>query len=136
MRSGRSGRSGGGLAALLRSVAALTDPPAVEPSRDRLLDALAALVRALAADRPLLVVADDLHLADASSWVALHHLAHECVGSPVLVVGTVRRTEAAPSSRSCCAWNRTVPPAAAPCCHSTSTGYAPWRSRRWARPRT
>lgn len=91
---GRGG-TGGELAALLRGVAALTGPPAVEPSRDRLLDALAALVRALAADRPLIVVADDLHLADASSWVALHHLAHECAGSPVLVVGTMRPIEAA-----------------------------------------
>ncbi|MGQ0575416.1 MAG: ATP-binding protein [Pseudonocardia sp.] len=83
------------LAALLRSVAALTGVPATEPHRGQLLDALAALVRAMAAQRPLIVVADDLHLADPSSWAALHHLAHDCADSPVLVVGTMRQIEAA-----------------------------------------
>lgn len=87
-------RAGHRVGALLRSVAALPGPPAAGPPRAPLLDALAALVRALAAERPLIVVADDLHLADPSSWAALHHLAHACADSPVLVVGTMRPLDA------------------------------------------
>jgi DNA-binding CsgD family transcriptional regulator len=84
------------LAGLLRSVAALGDrTPRADPSRTRLLDALAVLLRALAAERPVVLVVDDLHLADSSSLEALHYLAHHCADRPVLVIGTARPVEVA-----------------------------------------
>ncbi|MCX6464122.1 MAG: AAA family ATPase [Pseudonocardiales bacterium] len=84
------------LAGLLRSVAAAGGPgPRPEPQRPKLLAALAALLRALAAERPVLIVLDDLHLADGSSQEALHHLAHHCADQPVLVIGTARPVELA-----------------------------------------
>ncbi|WP_300007448.1 LuxR family transcriptional regulator [Pseudonocardia sp.] len=87
------------LAGLLRSVATLGDrgdrAPRVEPPRTRLLDALAVLLRALAAQRPVVLVVDDLHLADSSSLEALHYLAHHCADQPVLVIGTARPVELA-----------------------------------------
>lgn len=79
------------LAGLLRSVAAARGgAPAVDPPRTHVLDALASLLRALTAERPVVVVIDDLPLADASSVEALHYLAHHCADRPVLVVGTAR----------------------------------------------
>ncbi|MHA6796172.1 ATP-binding protein [Pseudonocardia bannensis] len=84
------------LAALLRSVAALGDrAPRPDPQCPKLLAALAVLLRELAAERPVLLVLDDLHLADASSQEALHYLAHHCADQPVLVIGTARPVELA-----------------------------------------
>ncbi len=84
------------LAGLLRSVAALrTATPPHEPSRTRVLGGLAAVLSALAAERPVVVVVDDLHLADASSLEALHYLAHHCADAAVLVIGTARAVELA-----------------------------------------
>ncbi len=83
------------LAGLLHGVAALTAAPPVEPPRTRLLAALASVLRALAGERPVVVVVDDLHLADASSLEALHYLAHHCADVPLLVIGTARAVELA-----------------------------------------
>lgn len=82
------------LAGMLRTVAVLRGgAPPGDPPRTRLLEALAAVLRALAAQRPVVVVIDDLHLADASSLEALHYLAHHCAEVPVLVIGTARAVE-------------------------------------------
>ncbi|HZG92086.1 MAG TPA: AAA family ATPase [Pseudonocardia sp.] len=83
------------LAAVVRSVARLRDTEAAPAPRARVLDALGALVRALAAERPVVVVLDDLHLADASSLSALLHLAFGCAEERVLVVATARPAELA-----------------------------------------
>ncbi|MDN5934211.1 MAG: hypothetical protein L0I24_24595, partial [Pseudonocardia sp.] len=84
------------LAPLLRSVAVLTAPDGPgEPPRARLLAALAALLRNLAATRPVALLLDDLHLADASSLEALHYLARDCADVPVLVLATARPAELA-----------------------------------------
>ncbi|WP_376768604.1 hypothetical protein, partial [Pseudonocardia pini] len=72
------------------NVDARADP---ERSTARVLDGFAELLRGLAAERPVLVVIDDLHLADASSLVALHHLAHVCGDESVLVLATARPSE-------------------------------------------
>jgi DNA-binding CsgD family transcriptional regulator len=59
----------------------------------RTVEALAGVVRALAAEQPVLLVLDDLHLADPSSVSALHRIAHLCADDPVLVVATARAGE-------------------------------------------
>jgi DNA-binding CsgD family transcriptional regulator len=69
--------------------------PAAAPPRPRLLEALAALLRRLAAAGPVLVVLDDMHLADASSWDALHYLADDLAAMPVLVIVSARSGELA-----------------------------------------
>jgi class 3 adenylate cyclase/DNA-binding CsgD family transcriptional regulator len=90
------GAEGPDLAALLPSVAApgVARPPA-EPARIRLLGALANLLARLAASGPLVVVLDDVHLADGSSWEALNYLARNLAWSPVLFVLAARPEELA-----------------------------------------
>jgi class 3 adenylate cyclase/DNA-binding CsgD family transcriptional regulator len=84
------------LAGLLRSVAAARGTaPGREAPILRLMDGLAALLANLALAGPVLVVLDDVHLADASSWEALHYLAHTLSDAPVLVVASARPAELA-----------------------------------------
>jgi DNA-binding CsgD family transcriptional regulator len=84
------------LAALLVSVAsARGGPPEQEPPRARVLGALAVVIRRLTAASPLILVLDDVHQADASSWEALAYLGHNVRDAPVLVVATARSTELA-----------------------------------------
>ena len=84
------------LARLLRSVAALRGSrPEAEPPRTRLLDALAVLLANLAVQQPVVVLFDDVHLADASSLEALHYLGQHCAGSRLLVIATARPAELA-----------------------------------------
>jgi DNA-binding CsgD family transcriptional regulator len=73
----------------------LPTPPPVEPAaaRFRLFDSLTAFFRAAAARRPLLLVLDDLHWADAPSLALLRFLGRELEGAGVLVVGCYRHTE-------------------------------------------
>ncbi len=66
-------------------------PPAVE--RRVLLDAIRSIVERLAARRPLVLLLEDLHWADASTAVLLQHLAPRVRKMPVLVLGTYRETE-------------------------------------------
>lgn len=82
------------LAVLLRSAAsALGSAPAAEPPRARLLEALAVLVCNLARQAPVVVVLDDVHQADSSSWEALYYLAHNVPEARVLVVLAARPAE-------------------------------------------
>jgi predicted ATPase len=73
----------------------LPTPPPVEPeaARFRLFDSLAGFLRAAAARRPLLLVLDDLHWADAPSLALLRFLGRELEGAGLLVVGIYRHTE-------------------------------------------
>jgi DNA-binding CsgD family transcriptional regulator len=73
----------------------LPTPPPVEPeaARFRLFDSLTAFFRAAAARRPLLLVLDDLHWADAPSLALLRFLGRELEGAGLLVVGCYRHTE-------------------------------------------
>jgi DNA-binding CsgD family transcriptional regulator len=72
-------------------------PPAspLEPeeARFRLFDSLAGFLRAAAARRPLLLVLDDLHWADAASLALLRFLSLELEGTGPLVLGNYRHTE-------------------------------------------
>jgi class 3 adenylate cyclase/DNA-binding CsgD family transcriptional regulator len=84
------------LAALLPMVAVAVDGrPTTEPPRIRLLGALAGLLSRLAGRRPLVIVLDDVHLADGSSWEALNYLAHNLTSSPILLVLAARPLELA-----------------------------------------
>jgi DNA-binding SARP family transcriptional activator len=56
----------------------------------RVWDAVAALLTEAAAERPVLVVLDDLHWADVSSLRLLRHLAQTAPETRLLVVGTRR----------------------------------------------
>jgi predicted ATPase len=80
--------------AVLECLLDLPAPPPVEPeaARFRLFDSLAGL-RAAAARRPLLLVLDDLHWADAPSLALLRFVGREVEGAGLLVVGIYRHTE-------------------------------------------
>ena len=73
----------------------LPEPPPIESEegRFRLFDALSSFLRAVAAEKPLLVVLDDLHWADHVTLQMLTHVARELAHARVLVVGTYRDTD-------------------------------------------
>jgi DNA-binding CsgD family transcriptional regulator len=74
----------------------LPAPPPLEPeaARFRLFDSLTGFLRAAAARRPLLLVLDDLHWADAPSLALLRFLGRELEhAAGPLVVGIYRHTE-------------------------------------------
>ena len=79
-------------------VAALLAPTAVAPALDagsaalRTYDAVTRLLAASAAERPLLVVLEDIHWADASSLRLLTYAAEWLSGHRVLLVATARST--------------------------------------------
>jgi DNA-binding CsgD family transcriptional regulator/tetratricopeptide (TPR) repeat protein len=82
------------LSGLLGSVAAVRGaPPEREAPRLRLLEGLTSLLRNLSREAPLIIVLDDVHLADASSMDALGYLSRNLAGSPVLVIATARPVE-------------------------------------------
>jgi tetratricopeptide (TPR) repeat protein len=63
-------------------------------ARFRLFDAVAGLLRRAAAARPLLIILDDLHAADAASLLLLRFVVREMRTARALVVATYRDTEA------------------------------------------
>jgi DNA-binding CsgD family transcriptional regulator len=89
----------GGLPDLGRLFAGLHLPPP-EPlwdpalERTRLFEAVSRLVERVAAERPLVLLVDDLHWADAASLELLHYLARGLGTRRVLLLGTYRLDEA------------------------------------------
>jgi DNA-binding SARP family transcriptional activator len=73
-------------------------PPSLDPegARFRLFDATTAFLRTAAEVRPIVLVLDDLHAADAPSLLLLEFLAHHLAQARVLVVGCYRDSELAP----------------------------------------
>ena len=67
--------------------------PGGEEERLRLFDAVADLLATAAAERPMLIVLDDLHWADASSLALLAHVAAADRGARVLLAGAYRADE-------------------------------------------
>ncbi len=65
--------------------------------RNRVLEAYADVLLDYSAQRPLLIVLDDLHWIDPSSASLLRFLASEIQSSPVLLVGTYRPDEIGPT---------------------------------------
>jgi DNA-binding SARP family transcriptional activator/tetratricopeptide (TPR) repeat protein len=74
-----------------------TLPPSIESqgetARVRLAEAMLALVLAIAEEHPVILVVDDLHLADDASLAVLHLLIRHGKGQPIMVVLTVRPGE-------------------------------------------
>src|SRR5581483_9028849 len=68
------------------------EPPQLEAEQARfyLFDRIIAFFRAAAEARPLVLVLDDLHWADAPSLLLLSFLAREALGARILVLGTYR----------------------------------------------
>jgi predicted ATPase len=84
------------LAALVRAVAAVRgSAPERQPGRSNLLEALAVTVANLARREPVVLVLDDIHWADASSWHALRYLADSAPDAPVLALALARPAELA-----------------------------------------
>jgi DNA-binding CsgD family transcriptional regulator len=84
------------LASLFHRVAVIRGSlPDREPPLPRLLQALAALLRNLAAQTPVIAVLDDVHFADASSWEALRYFARHLDDSRLLVAATSRSADLA-----------------------------------------
>jgi DNA-binding SARP family transcriptional activator len=67
--------------------------PRAGPSRFRLFEAVAALIAQSAAERPVMLVLDDLQWADLPSLELLTFLAGHLTGEPVLLACTVRELE-------------------------------------------
>jgi ATP/maltotriose-dependent transcriptional regulator MalT len=89
-----AGESADDLAVVLPSVgAAAGHRGSGRTPRIRVLAALANLLAALSLRSALVVVLDDVHLADGSSWEALHFLAGSLAESRILVVLTARPAE-------------------------------------------
>jgi tetratricopeptide (TPR) repeat protein len=70
--------------------------PAADPAQDRfqLFEAVAAFLALLARDRPLVILLDDVHVADVGSLLLLHFVARQAQRSPVIVVAAYRDAEA------------------------------------------
>ncbi|HZI37034.1 MAG TPA: AAA family ATPase, partial [Acidimicrobiia bacterium] len=84
------------VASLLRSAATVRGAvPDREPSRLRLMEALAVLLSNVAAQETVVVVLDDVHLADSSSWEALQYLIHNLAHARLLIVAIARPVELA-----------------------------------------
>ena len=84
------------LAALLPSArAARGGGDTAEPPRIRLLGALARLLGRLSAEVPVVIVLDDVHLADGSSWEALSYLTRNLGDCRILLLLAARTAELA-----------------------------------------
>ncbi|HEV3364603.1 MAG TPA: AAA family ATPase, partial [Acidimicrobiia bacterium] len=82
------------LAGLLRSVAAVRGSVPDKPApRTSLLEGIAVVVNNLSRAQPVLILLDDLHQSDASSWETLDYLARGLEAEPVLVVMGARPAE-------------------------------------------
>ncbi len=94
------GSAGGELVRLLPDlglrVGELAPPIAADPDteRHRLHTAVTDLLTSVSRDRPLLLVLEDGHWADASSLLLLRHLARAASESRMLLLATFRDTEA------------------------------------------
>ncbi len=84
------------LASLFHRVAVIRGSlPDREPPLPRLLQGLAAMLRNLAGQAPVIAVLDDVHFADASSWEALRYFARHLDDVRLLVVATSRPADLA-----------------------------------------
>jgi tetratricopeptide (TPR) repeat protein len=70
--------------------------PQSDSARFRLFDSTTSLLRAVAAERVVLLVLDDLHAADDASILLLRFVANELRDMSVLLVGTYRDLELTP----------------------------------------
>ncbi len=64
-----------------------------ETARVRLTEAMHDLVSGIAEEHPVILVVDDLHLADDASLAVLHLLLRRAAGQPLMLILTVRQGE-------------------------------------------
>ncbi len=86
----------GPLLALVPEIAVRLDespPDAGTPTGEELLEAVVGTLTAIARDRPLLLVIDDLHWADSDSLLALRRIARSPHRGGLLIVATHREAE-------------------------------------------
>jgi DNA-binding SARP family transcriptional activator len=60
------------------------------------VDVLEAIVEMIRRHAPLILILDDLHLADAGTLAALEYLRGRCAGDPVMVLGALRGEDTPP----------------------------------------
>ena len=80
--------------------------PTTDGARFRLFQATADFIRAIARDRPLLVVLDDVHAADAPSLLLLEFVAGELADAPILLIAAYRDPELEPGDPAAAALAR------------------------------
>ena len=84
------------LASLFHRVALVRGSvPDRDPPLPRVLQGLAGLLGKVLRRTPLVVLLDDVHLADASSWEAVRYFARHLDDAPLLVVATARPADLA-----------------------------------------
>ena len=90
------GRRAADVAQLGDRLAGSVVPPSVESAQARFLlfDSLATFFKNAARSRPLMLLLDDLHCADAASLLLLQFLSRENGDAPLLIIGTYRDTDA------------------------------------------
>jgi DNA-binding SARP family transcriptional activator len=83
---------------LARRLPGLPAPSQTDPEAERylLFGAVAGLLAEAAADRPLMLVIDDLHWADKPTLLLLRHLVTEGEANRLALVGTYRHTDLSP----------------------------------------
>jgi tetratricopeptide (TPR) repeat protein len=82
------------LARLVPEIPASTPPEVAAPEdQDRLFWSASTFIESITADRPVAILLDDLHWADASSLDLLQYLARRTRALPVLILATYRDTE-------------------------------------------
>jgi DNA-binding SARP family transcriptional activator len=86
------------LAAVLPSLHGTRPVGGGPEGRSRLFDAVTTLVASAAADRPVLLVLDDLQWADDDTLLLVRHLLRRAGDAPVLVVAISRDNDVAPGS--------------------------------------
>jgi len=80
---------------LMHRLPALPSRGAMSPEgqRYRLFQAVAGILRSLAAARPVLLIVEDLHWADKSTLLLLRHLMRVLVATRLCIIGTYRESE-------------------------------------------
>ena len=98
LRDPAGARVAAALAAVIPEAARVFAPPpaergAGESKRSRVYEAVYVFLRSLAADRPVLLVLDDLHNAGSPTIELVHYLARRVSGARLLLIVTVRTEE-------------------------------------------
>ena len=96
-----AGPRAGALAALLPELAEVLGPVAAalaspEVELRRIHEVVTAVLRGLGAQRPVVLVVDDLHNAGLATVELLHYLARHCAEARLLVLATVRARKVSP----------------------------------------
>ena len=138
-----AGDAAGTLAELVPDLRRLLDLPGYEQApaalqRRQSFEAVAAFVRGLAAQQPLLLAVDDLHLASASTQELLHFLRRRLHGDRVLVLAGVRAEEGAEALAVLAGAGPVLElgplPAAAVAELAAASAWPTWPGRCWSGP--